>query len=170
MKLKRNSIIFNMLFFSSLLLNFINLKLYEKTIIPIEIILGMYVIGILFFVMFKNKLKKISPWNDFNNFVFSALVIGSYLTILFLGANYYFAKKQTEWKTYEIVRKTEINGSKHNRSITHPSVIIMTENNDTKRIDFARNLKNKVDISNSLELTLSKGLFNFYIIRNKELK
>ena len=90
--------------------------------------------------------------------------------ILFLGANYYFAKKQTEWKTYEIVRKTEINGAKHNRSITHPAVIIMTENNDTKRIDFARNLKNKVDFSNSLELTLSKGLFNFYIIRNKELK
>ncbi|MGQ7947565.1 hypothetical protein [Flavobacterium sp. WC2509] len=170
MKLKRNSIILNILFFSSLLLNFINLKLYEKTIIPIEIVLAIYSIGILFFVMFKNKLKEISSWNDFNNFVFSFLVVGSYLTILFLGANYSFAKKQAEWKTYKIVRKTEINGGKYNRNNKIPAVIISTENNDTKRIEFKRNLKNKVDFSNSLELELSKGLFNFYIIRNAELK
>ncbi|WP_348810867.1 hypothetical protein [Flavobacterium maritimum] len=170
MKLKRNSIIFNVLFFLSLILNFINLKLYEKTIIRIEIILVFYAIGILFFMMFKNNLKKISPWNDFNNFVFSFLVVGSYLTIIFLGANYSFSKKQTELKTYEIVRKTEINGGKYNRNNKTPAVIINTENNDTKRIEFKRNLKNKVDFSNSLELTLSKGLFNFYIIRNAELK
>ena len=170
MKLKRSPIIFTVLFFSSLLFNFINLKLYQKTIISIDIILGLYAIGILFFVIFKNKLKEISAWNDFNNFVFSFLVVGSYLTILFLGANYSFAKKQTEWKTYEIVRKTEINGGKYNRNAKTPAVIINTKNNDTKRIEFDRNLKNKIDISNSLKLTLSKGLFNFYIIRNTELK
>lgn len=166
MKLKRNSIIFNILFFSSLMLNFINLKLYEKTIIPIEIILVMYAIGILFFVMFKNKLKEINPWNDFNNFIFSFLVVGSYLTILLLGANYSFANKQTEWETYKIVRKIEINGGKYSRNDKTPALIISTENNDTKRIEF----KNKVDFSNSLQLTLSKGLFNFYIVRNAELK
>lgn len=170
MKLKRNILIFNVLFCSSLLLNFINLKLYEKTIIPIEIILALHAIGILLYVVFKKKLKEISPWNNFNNFVFSFLIVGSYLTILLLGVNYSFAKKQTEAKSYEIVRKTEINGGKYNRNNKTPAVIINTENNNTKRIEFKRNLKNKIEFSNSLELTLSKGLFNFDIIRNAELK
>ena len=170
MKLNRNAIIFNLLFFSSFMLNLLNLKLYEKTIIRIEVIAIIYLLGILFFFIFKNKLKQLSPWNHFNNFVFSIFVIGSYLTLLLLGLNYYYASQKTELKTFEIVRKTEILGPKFNRSNKSPAAMIKIDKNNTKRIAFARNLKDKLDISDSLELSLSKGLFNFYIIRNKKLK
>lgn len=170
MKINRKSIIFNSLFFISFLLNFLNLKLYEETIIRIEIIAALYGIGILTFLMINRILKKISPWNNFNNLIFYLLVLGSFLTTSILGINYYFSEKKTENKTYKILRKTEIIGSKYNRSKKIPAVIIETEKDYTKRIEFSRNLKYKVDKSSSIKLTLSKGLFNFYIIRNKQIE
>lgn len=68
------------------------------------------------------------------------------------------------------MRKTEILGPKYNRGKKTPAVIIKTENNNTKRIEFNRNMKAKIDKADFLELELSNGLFNFDIIRRTKLK
>lgn len=99
------SVIFNTIFFSALLFNLMILKLFEKTIIQLEIVGFFYALGILAFILFKNKLKKIGPWNSINNFIFCFFVVGSYLTLSVLSTNYYFSEKETENRTYEIVRK-----------------------------------------------------------------
>lgn len=127
-------------------------------------------VGVLIFILFKSKLKEISPWNHINNFIFCLFVVGSYSTVLFLGSNYYFAEEATENKTYQIMRKTEILGPKYNRGKKTPAVIIKTEKNNTKRIEFNRNMKAKIDKADFLELELSNGLFNFDIIRRTKLK
>lgn len=170
MKVTRRSIIFNAILFSALLLNLVNLKLFEETIISVKIIAIFYVLGVLIFVLFKSKLEELSPWNHINNFIFCLFVVGSYSILSFLSINYYFAEKRTENKTYKIITKTEIQGTKYNRSKKTPTVIIKTEQNNTKRIEFTRSMKAKIDKANFLELELSNGFFNFDIIRSKKLK
>ncbi|KFF18124.1 hypothetical protein IW22_19295 [Chryseobacterium sp. JM1] len=152
------------------MLNLVNLKLFEETIIPIIIIVIFYALGILTFIIFKNKLGALSPWNHINNFILCVFVVGSCVTVSFLGINYCFAEKATKNKTYTIIRKTEIPGPKYNRSKKTPAVIIETEKNSTKRIEFKRSMRAKIDEAHFLELELSKGFFNFNIIRGTKLK
>ncbi|WP_223606211.1 hypothetical protein [Chryseobacterium sp. OSA05B] len=170
MKITRKSILFNAILFIALLLNLVNLKLFEKTIIPIKIIATFYALGILSFILFKNKLKELSPWNPINNFILCLFVVGSCTTVSFLGINYYFAEKATENRTCKIIRKTEIQGPKYNRGKKTPAVIIETKKNSTKRIEFKRSMRAKIDEAHFLELELSNGFFNFDIIRNTKLK
>ncbi|WP_291875494.1 hypothetical protein [Chryseobacterium sp.] len=122
------------------------------------------------FIIFKNKLGELSPWNHINNFILCLFVVGSCTTVSFLGINYCFAEKVIENKTYTIIRKTEILGPKHNRGKKTPAVIIETEKNSTKRIEFKRSMRAKIDEAHFLELELSKGFFNFNIIRSTKLK
>lgn len=170
MKITRKSILFNAILFIALLLNLVNLKLFEETIIPIKIIVLFYALGVLTFISFKNKLGEISPWNHINNFIFCFFVTGSCATVSFLGINYCFAEKATENKTCTIVRKTEIQGPEHNRGKKTPAVIIETEKNSIKRIEFKRSMRAKIEEAHFVELELSKGFFNFDIIRGTKLK
>lgn len=168
--MKKKSIIFNAILFGSLLLNLVNLKLYEQTIIRVEYLGLFYTLGILIYFPIRRKLKKISCWNDFNNVIFCTIVIGANFTVLFLGLNQYFADKKTSVETYSIIRKTEILGSKYNRRKKSPAINFKTDSNGTKRIQFSIDDRLKIVKANKVELELSDGLFGFKIIRSSKLK
>ena len=147
-----------------------NLKLYEKTIIRLEIILSFYIIGAILFIIFYNKLKKISIWNNFNNLIFCISVVGNLLSSSLLGLNYYFAENNSKIIEFKIQEKKEAVGPKYNRSKKSPIIIIQVENSYTKEIKFSRKQYEKWKTAKFVELELSKGLFNFPVIRNKSLK
>lgn len=113
---------------------------------------------------------RISPWNNFVNFIFIVFVAGSLLILSFLGINYCFAEKQTEDRIYEITRKTEIIGRRYNRGQVTPAVFVEVNQNRTKRFDFDSADKKAVDKADSLKLSLSKGLLHYYIIRDRALR
>lgn len=146
-----------------------NIKLYEKTLSNLLVLGIFYVCGIVVFLFYRNKLKEITSWNNFNNLIFCYVTFGSFLTVGFLGINYYFADNQTLIKTYKIIEKREIIGSKYNISTKTPAAIIILENKNSKRIEFNKSLKDKLIKSNHINLKLSKGLFGTYIIREKSL-
>lgn len=147
-----------------------NLKLYEKTIIRFEIIGVFYLIGVLMFFIFYNRLKKISIWNNFNNLIFCISVVGSLLSFFFLGFNNYFSDKNIKIENYKIQEKKEAMGPKYNRSKKSPLAIIKIENSYTKEIKFGRDQIENWKKANFVELKLSNGLFNFPIIKQKTLK
>ncbi len=169
-KTNRTAIILNTILFASILLNLVNLGLFEKTLIRIEIIGLCYLVGWFVFIFVQRKLKEISPWDNFSNFFFCFLVVGSCLTFLILGTNYYFAEKQSVVRNYRILAKREISGPKYDRSNTSPSVNIAMTKNYSKRIDFKREFRSAMYEADSVVLTLSRGFLNFDIIRDKGLK
>lgn len=165
----RSTVISNVIFFTALLLNLVNMKLFEKTIIRLEIIAVLYVFGGCSFFLFKKKLKELSSWNNFTAAIFCLFVSGSYLTTFMLGINYCFAEKKTENRIYKIVRKTEIIGPKYDRKRKKPAAIIETGKNQTKRMEFKRDMKARLDQAEFLELETSKGFFYFEVIRGSKL-
>lgn len=146
------------------------MKIYERTIIQFEIIGFFYLIGVLTFFVLINKLKKISPWNNFNNLIFCISVIGSFLSFLLLGLNYFFSNNEIKNENYRIQEKKEVIGPKYNRSEKSPLAVININNSYTKEIKFGRDQIENWKKANFVELDLSNGLFNFQIIRNKKLK
>ena len=147
-----------------------NLKIYERTIIQLKIIGFFYLIGVLIFFVLINKLKNLSPWNNFNNFIFYISVIGSFLSFLLLGLNYFFSSNEIKTENYRIQEKKEVMGPKYDRSKKSPLAVININNSFTKEIKFERNQIENWQKANFVELDLSNGLFNFQIIRNKKLK
>ncbi|MFN1216515.1 hypothetical protein ACKW6Q_05955 [Chryseobacterium kwangjuense] len=143
--------------------------MFEKTIIRLEIIAVLYVLGTCSFFLFKKKLKELSSWNNFTAAIFCLFVGGSYLTTFILGINYFFAEKKTENRIYKIVRKTEIIGPKYDRKRKKPAAVIETGKNQTKRMEFNRDMKAKMDEAGFLELEVSEGFFNFEVIRGSKL-
>ncbi|MBD1428953.1 hypothetical protein [Sphingobacterium litopenaei] len=170
MKISKKSLYFNSIFFISLILILVNLKIYERTIIRFEIIGFFYLIGVLTFFVLINKLKNISPWNNFNNFIFCISVIGSFLSFLLLGFNYFFSSNKINTENYRIQEKKEVMLPKYNRSKKSPLAVIDINNSFTKEIKFGRDQIENWKKANFVELDLSNGLFNFQIIRNKKLK
>lgn len=168
--MKKNSIILNSILFGSLLLNLANLKFFEQTLIRIEYLVVFYLIGFLIYFLSKKKLSKISNWNNFNNIFFCVVVVGTNLTALCLGLNLLFASQKTKIELLPIVRKTDIPGSKYNRSKRTPAIIFETKFNETKRVKFTIDHKTQIEKSNMIELQLSEGLFGFEIIRSTKLK
>ena len=147
-----------------------NLKLYEKTIIRFEIIGALYLIGVLMFFVFYNRLKKISIWNNFNNLIFCISVVGSFLSFFLLGFNNYFSDKKIKIENYKIQEKKEARGPKYNRSKKSPLAVIKIEDSYTKEIKFGRDQIENWKKANFVELKLSNGFFNFPIIKQKSLK
>ena len=146
------------------------MKIYERTIIQLEIIGFFYLIGVLIFFVLINKLENLSPWNNFNNFICCISVIGSFLSFLLLGLNYFFSSNEIKTENYRIQEKKEVMGPKYNRSKKSPLAVININNSFTKEIKFGRNQIENWQKANFVELDLSNGLFNFQIIRNKKLK
>jgi len=120
--LKKNSIILNSILFGSLLLNLVNLKSFEQTLIRIEYLLFFYLIGFLTYFLSKKKLSKISNWNNSNKAIFCIIVVGANLTALCLGLNLLFASQKTKVESFPIVRKINIPGGKYNRSKRTPAI------------------------------------------------
>ncbi len=169
-KTSRAVIILNVVFFASLLLNLVNLGLFEKTFIRIGIIGLCYLVGVFVFFLFQRRLKEISSWGNFSDFVFCFLVVGSCLTFLILGPNYYFAERQSLVRSYKILAKREINDPKYYRGNTTPSVDIAMTENYHKRIEFKRKFRKAAYEADSVVLTLCRGFLNFDIIEDKRLK
>ncbi|SUX48662.1 hypothetical protein [Chryseobacterium indoltheticum] len=168
--MKKNSIILNSILFGSLLLNLVNLKFFEQTLIRIEYLLFFYLIGFLTYFLSKKKLSKISNWNNFNKAIFCIIVVGANLTALCLGLNLLFASQKTKIESFSILRKTNIPGGKYNRSKRTPAIIFETKFNDTKRLTFTIDYKKQIEKSSMIELELSEGLFGFEIIRSTKLR
>lgn len=168
--MKKNSVILNSILFGSLLLNLANLKFFEQTLIRIEYLVVFYLIGLLAYFLSKKKLSTISNWNNFNILFFCVVVVGTNLTALCLGLNLLFASQKTKIELLPIVRKTDIPGSKYNRSKRTPAIIFETKFNETKRVKFTIDYKMQIEKAKMIEVELSEGLFGFEIIRSTKLK
>ncbi|WP_175621630.1 hypothetical protein [Chryseobacterium schmidteae] len=168
--MKKDSVILNSILFGSLLLNLANLKFFEQTLIRIEYLVVFYLIGLLAYFLSKKKLSTISNWNNFNILFFCVVVVGTNLTALCLGLNLLFASQKTMIELLPIVRKTDIPGSKYNRSKRTPAIIFETKFNETKRVKFTIDHKMQIEKAKMIEVELSEGLFGFEIIRSTKLK
>ncbi|MBO6186504.1 MAG: hypothetical protein J6O88_17745 [Chryseobacterium sp.] len=108
--------------------------------------------------------------NTFNTIFFCVVVVGTNLTTLCLGLNLLFASQKTKVELFPIVRKTDIPGSKYNRSKRTPAIIFETKFNETKRVKFTIDHKAKIEKAKMIEVELSEGLFGFEIIKSTKLK
>lgn len=87
-----------------------------------------------------------------------------------MGLNLLFASQKTMVESLPIVRKTDIPGTKYNRSKRTPAIIFETKFNETKRVEFTVNHKAQIEKAKMIEVELSEGLFGFEIIRSAKLK
>lgn len=168
-KISKKDIVFNSVFFAGMLLAFPILKLYEMTIIPIEIIVILFGIAGLGYLLVKNRLKNRTPWSgNWSNFIFCIVVVGNLLTFLLLGINSYFGDRQVMHKTFAIDRKSEIYSRHSGGGLL--AVYIDTQQGYNKRFTFGSAAKDKVNESIVLRLSVSRGFFRYDVIRGRKLE
>lgn len=167
MKFKK-AYILNSIFICAALLNLVNLKLYEISIIRLEVILCLYASGLIIFLFFRKS--KLGNWGNFSKMIFYLCVVGSISTVALLGINYLTSDKNTSSTSFEIIEKAEITGSKYFRSNTIPTAVIEIKKGFTKKISFKRTQRTDLYKSKEISLLLSKGIFNIDIIHEKKIK
>ncbi len=157
------------LFPFSLILNFFNYFLYEKTLIQLEVISMLFSVGILFYLMFR-KSDFFTTVPRFESFIYSIIICGSFLTFTFLGLNYTLSKNQLEITTYKVKYKVPklLNSDKQ---IQSPSVVnVELGKRISKRIGLSKEFKiNKIH-PDSLDIHLYRGLFGYSIIKKVEFR
>ena len=165
MNFNRTSFLFSGIFFVALLLQLLNFRLFTRTMIPLGLLISFYLLGIIAYFIFRKRISKVNEWLEVSNFIFCFIVVGSFLNCLFLGLNYTLAEKSTQDRKFDIIDRTTFPGGKYNRSNAMPVVFIKTDENRKKAFLVKEKYEEDINRSTQLELNLSKGFFNYTIIR-----
>lgn len=165
MNFNRTSFLFSGIFFVALLLQLLNFRLFTRTMIPLGLLISFYLLGIIAYFIFRKRISKVNEWLEVSNFIFCFIVVGSFLNCLFLGLNYTLAEKSTQDRKFDIIDRTTFPGGKYNRSNEMPVVFIKTDENRKKAFLLKEKYEEDINRSTQLELNLSRGFFNYTIIR-----
>lgn len=149
------------------------ISIFRKTIIDLKILIAI-VLGvgaITFFTDFKNYTKTYN-YNG-TKIYFYALMhyicgFGFIICALFMFANFYFADKVTEIKTFDIIERSSIAGSKKSSNKRRPTFKI-NYHGKIKTLVFTHEFYKKMNFYTNVTLEVRKGLLGFDILENEKL-
>ncbi len=156
--------LFDKLFLSAIILNVFSYFLFEKTLINLTIILGIFIFGVLVFIPFR-KLKKFKELGLIESMFYFSIIIGTYLTFSFLGINYLLSSEQVDISNYRV--KCKVNKVFTLNEQTDKTTVVKAEFNDGfyKRINLSKEFRHQIKHPDSIEIHLSTGFFGYPIIK-----
>ena len=149
------------------------INIFRNTIIDLSILIGIIlVVGILsFFIDFKNY-EKTYEYSGIWVYIYSSMHyicgFGFIVCSIFTLTNYYFADKKAIKKTFEIVERSSLPGSKHHRDERQPTFVI-NYHGKIKELVFNHEYYEQMNFFTNVELEVKKGYFGFDILENKKL-
>ena len=154
-KKKHRKIIYPFLFFLGLGLMIWQIKIFCNTIIDLVIPIGIIlsVGAIAFFFDYKNYQKtynKKGTGGYFYGALQSLISFGFIACSTFMLTNYYFAEKKTEYQKFEILERSFLPGSKHNRDKRKPTFTINFEGKE-KQLVFTHKYYEKMELYKMLK-------------------
>jgi hypothetical protein len=154
---------------SAILLNIFNYFLFEKTLVPLQIIAFLFAIGIFGYILFKDS-TFFKGIGKLESLFYNIIISGSYLTFVFLSLNYFLGSSNTTVSSYKV--KCKVNKIWHpENNLDAPTVVKAEfENGFNKRIGLSKEFKINRIHPDSLDIHLSAGYFGFPIIKKVEFR
>jgi hypothetical protein len=161
------NLLLSSIFIGSIFLIVWEIKIYQKTFIPLKIPFLIWLLtGLLLTPILR---KKLAVYLETNNIllqiVYSIMTCGGFLVSAFMLPNYYMANKETSVINKRIISTGSLGSSKG--GCRQPFIIINYDGLDKQLVYYCGI---KVDQYQSVDLTISKGFFGFDIVRSSELK
>jgi hypothetical protein len=153
----------SIVFFCGFVLSIKAIVLFQHTFVPfVSIVAIAIIVGLLSVAIHYFKVQ------DKTNVLGIALGYGLIAAFLFLFLNFNFQQSESINEILKISRKGEYPGKYPGRR--GKIYIEFVRKGQTKKIDYYRSEKEKVENSNFIKIKTAMGLFGFEIITEKELK
>ena len=170
---KQRKILYPAILFLGLGLMILQIKIYRNTIIDSSILIGIIlIVGIISFILDYKNYGKTYKKSGVGLYFYSSLQYllgyGFIVCSIFMLTNYYLADKNPIEKTFEIVERSSLPGSKHNREKRKPTFRINYEGKE-KELVFQHRYYAKMKSYKNVELEIRKGYFGFDILENMKL-
>lgn len=155
------------IFIGSIFLIVWEIKIYQKTFVPLKI---PFLIWLLTGLILTPILRKtLAVYLETNNMilqlVYSIMTCGGLLVSAFMLPNYYMANKETSVINKRIISTGSLGSSKG--GCRQPFIVINYDGLEKQLVYYC---STKVDQYQSVDLTISQGFFGFDIVRSSELK
>ncbi len=158
--------ILSILFFTSNCLTVWGITIYQLTIIEPKYLFATITFGIIIgFVVLSLLIK--SSYSIFWNFLIYAAISSGLVYFAFLFTNQQFADKELQREEFLIIGKGTLGRGKKS-SCSQPYVNIDFYGIE-KQLVFYCQFADTIEHSTKVDLTYSKGLFGFIIIKSKQL-
>lgn len=155
------------------LISFIfEITLYHKTIIPLYVPLIICLTpGIVLTPILYKRMNDIdglrAHW--ILHYILHSCITGALILYTFMATNYYFAQDKIITKSYGIIEKGSLPGSKYHRDQRQPYVII-NYNGFRKELIFSYPETEKVDSSKTAILHVKHGLWGYDILKDYDVE
>ena len=148
--------------------------IFRNTIIDLNILIEIiFGVALISFVVDIKNYRKTYKYSGIELYFYSSIHyicgLGFIACSIFMLTNFYLADKKPVTKTYEIVERSSLPGSKHRRTERKPTFDI-NYNGKIKELVFPHKYYQKMKLYTNVELEIRKGYFGFDILENKELK
>lgn len=149
------------------------IKIFRNTIIDLNILISLILISSLLFLLIDLKnYKKTYNYSGlklyFNSIINFIVGYGFTICSIFMFTNYYFASEIIEKKEFEIIKRSSLPGGSKSRDKRKPTFTINFENKE-KELVFNNEYYETMNNFGSIEISIQKGYFGFYILKNKNL-
>jgi hypothetical protein len=163
---KTGDIILTILFFTSMVSTILGINIYRLTIIDIKYLVAIIAFGIITSLVTLTFLIK-SSYSAFWTFFIIAGIGGGlfYFGLLFL--NQHFADKGVSKEQFQIIKKGMLPRGKGGHC-EQPYVVVSFYDTEKELIFYCQDA-DKVKYASKVNLTYSRGLFGFNIIKSKDL-
>jgi hypothetical protein len=173
MSLKIRKFYYPFIFFLGLILIIFEIEIFRNTIIDLNILMSLILLSGLLFLLFDFKnYKKTYNYNGlklyFNSIINFIVGYGFTVCSIFMFTNYYFASDVIEDKEFKIIKRSSLPGGKNSRDKRKPTFTINFEGQE-KELVFKNEYYETMDNFGSIEISVQKGYFGFYILKNKKL-
>lgn len=157
------------LFLSAISLNFFSYFLFEKTLVELWTILGLFAIGAIIYYPIR-KIALLKHVGIIESMFYSIIICGSILTFSFLSLNYIFSSNHTQVSSYKV--KCKVQKLFPIEQQNKRAFLIKAEFNNGfyKRISLSKEFSEHTNHPDSLDFHLTPGLFGYQIIKKIELK
>lgn len=171
---KQRKIFYSTIFFTGIILMVWQILIFRKTIIDLEILIGIiFVFGFITFLIDFENYKKTYKYTG-TSLHFYALMhyffgFGFIVSSLFMLTNFYLAENKTIKQRFDIVERTSIPGGKNNKSNRQP-VFSINYNGKIKELVFYNEFYENMETYTNVDLVIKKGYFGFDIIESKSIE
>jgi hypothetical protein len=155
------------LFIGSLVLTVWEIRIYQKTFIPLRIPLLIWLLtGLVFLPILRKTLATyLETVHLLLQMFYSLVTCGGLVVCAFMLSNYYLADKEIFVENERIISTGHLGSS---RGHCQQPFIIIHHNDQEKQLVYY--CDTPVEKYQSVDLTLSKGFLGFEIVRNTEFK
>ncbi|MCF6298192.1 MAG: hypothetical protein L3J08_09475 [Flavobacteriaceae bacterium] len=170
---KQRKILYPTIFISGLFLMAWQVTIFRNTIIDLSILIGIIlIVGIIAFVLDFKNYGKTYKYSGIGLYLYSSMHYifgyGFIACSIFMLTNFYLAEKEPMKKSYKIVERSSLPGSKHHRNERKPTFRINYDGK-IKELVFQHKYYKKMEFYKNVELEIRKGYFGFDILENKRL-